>query len=141
MSGRKKGPPAVIVVITGSPGVNAGWPAELAPPPRSARRAPPASCAGAVPTLIRRGPAPFNTIEQLTRWRDTRRQEAVKGVLSRLRGKLSDADCAATEKAFSRFQNQFLHAPIRALTEETHAGAASGYTLVAAMLKLFCLPN
>ena len=80
-------------------------------------------------------------IEQLTRWCETRRQEAVKHVLSRLRGKLSDADCAATEKAFSSFQNQFLHGPIRALTEETHAGAASGYTLAEALLKLFRLPD
>jgi glutamyl-tRNA reductase len=80
-------------------------------------------------------------IEQLTRWCETRRQEVVKHVLSRLRGKLSDADRAATEKAFSRFQNQFLHGPTRALTEESHAAAASGYTLVEALLKLFRLPD
>jgi hypothetical protein len=80
-------------------------------------------------------------IEQLTRWCETRRQDAVQHLLSRLRGKLSDADCAATEKAFSLFQNQFLHGPIRALTEETHAGGASGYTLAEALLKLFRLPG
>ena len=80
-------------------------------------------------------------IGQLTRWYETRRKEAAQQVLSRLRGKLSDADCAATETAFGRFQNQFLHGPIRALTEETHAGAASGYTLVEALLKLFRLPD
>jgi glutamyl-tRNA reductase len=80
-------------------------------------------------------------IEQLTRWCDTRRQEVVKHVLSRLRGKLSDADCDATEKAFSRFQNHLLHGPIRAITEETHAGAARDYTLVEALLKLFRLPD
>jgi len=80
-------------------------------------------------------------IEQLTHWCETRRQEVVKHVLSQLRGKLSDADCAATENAFGRFQNQFLHGPIRALTEETHAGAACGYTLVEALLKLFRLPD
>jgi glutamyl-tRNA reductase len=80
-------------------------------------------------------------VKQLTRWCETRRQEAAKHVLSRLRGKLSDADCAATEKAFSRFQNQFLHGPISAVTEESHAGAASGYTLVEALLKLFRLPD
>src|SRR4051794_11691099 len=80
-------------------------------------------------------------IEQLTRWCETRRQEAVKHVLSRLRGKLSDADCVATEKAFSRFQNQLLHGPIRALTEEIHAGAAGGYTLVEALHRLFPLPD
>jgi hypothetical protein len=83
------------------------------------------------------GPA----IEQLTRWCETRRQEVVQHLLSRLRGKLSDADRAATGKAFSRFQNQFLHGPIRAITVETHAGAARGYTLVEALLKLFRLSD
>jgi hypothetical protein len=29
----------------------------------------------------------------------------------------------------------------RAITEETHAGAARGYTLVEALLKLFRLPD
>jgi hypothetical protein len=80
-------------------------------------------------------------IEQLTRWCETRRQDAVQHLLSRLRGKLSDADCAATEKAFSLFQNQFLHGPMRALPEETHAGAATGYTLAEALLKLFRSPD
>jgi hypothetical protein len=47
----------------------------------------------------------------------------------------------ATEKAFSRFQNQLLHGPIRALTEEIHAGAAGGYTLVEALHRLFPLPD
>jgi glutamyl-tRNA reductase len=80
-------------------------------------------------------------IQQLTRWCETRRQEAVNSVLSRLSSKLSDADCAATEKAFSRFQNRLLHGPISVLTEEAHAGAASGYTLAEALLKLFRLPE
>jgi len=80
-------------------------------------------------------------IGQLTRWYETRRKEAAKQVLSRLRGKLSDADCAATEKALTRFQSELLHAPIRALTEEAHAGAAGGYTMVEALCKLFRLPD
>ena len=80
-------------------------------------------------------------IQQLTRWCETRRQDAVNSVLSRLKGKLSDAACAAIEKAFSRFQNRLLHGPISVLTEETHAGAASGYTLAEALLKLFRLPD
>src|SRR5262249_26017203 len=54
-------------------------------------------------------------IEQLTRLCETKRQETINHILSRLRSKLSDADCTATEKALSRFQNQFLHGPIRAL--------------------------
>jgi glutamyl-tRNA reductase len=82
-----------------------------------------------------------DTIEQLTRRCEAMRHKAVKHVLFRLRGKLSDADRAATEEAFSRFQNQLLHEPIRALTEETYAGAASSYTLVEALLKLFGLPD
>ena len=80
-------------------------------------------------------------IGQLTRWYETRRKEAAKQVLSRLRGKLSDADRAATEEAFSCFQDQFLHGPIRALTEEAHAGTADGYTLAEALRKLFRLPD
>jgi hypothetical protein len=86
-------------------------------------------------TLRRDGPV----IEQLTRYCDTRRQEAEKNVLARLKGKLSDRDCEAIEKAFSLFQNQFLHGPISAITEETRAGAASGYTLAEAVCKLFRL--
>ena len=80
-------------------------------------------------------------IEQLTRWCEARRQETVNHILSRFRGKLSDADCAATEKALTRFQSELLQVPIRALTEEAHAGAASGYTLVEALNKLFRLPD
>jgi glutamyl-tRNA reductase len=76
-------------------------------------------------------------IEQLTRWCETRRQDAVQHLLSRLRGKLSDADCAATEKAFSRFQNQFLHGPISALGEASREG--SGSTLLEALRQLFRL--
>ena len=80
-------------------------------------------------------------IEQLTRWCETKRQETVNDIHSRLRSKLSDADCAATEKALTRFQSELLQAPIRALTEEAHAGAAGGYTLVEALNKLFRLPD
>jgi glutamyl-tRNA reductase len=80
-------------------------------------------------------------IEQLTRWCETKRQEAAEHVLSRLRGKLSDADRTATEKALSRFQNQLLHGPIRALTEESYAGAAGSYTLIEGLCKLFRLPD
>ena len=80
-------------------------------------------------------------IEQLTRLCETKRQETVNHILSRLRSKLSDADCTATEKALSRFQNQFLHGPMRALTEEAHAGTADGYTLAEALRKLFRLSD
>ena len=80
-------------------------------------------------------------IDQLNRWCETKRQEVVKHVLSRLRGKLSDADCAATENALSRLQDQFLRGPIRTLSEESHTGGATGYTLVEALLRLFRLPD
>jgi glutamyl-tRNA reductase len=89
------------------------------------------------PARQRNGPV----IEQLTRWCETKRQETAKHLLSRLRGKLSDADFAATEKALSRFQNQLLHEPIRAITEEAQAVASSRYTLAEALRKLFCLPS
>jgi hypothetical protein len=78
-------------------------------------------------------------IEQLTRYCDTRRQEAEKKVLARLKGKLCDGDCEAIGKAFSRLQNEFLQGPISALTEETSGCAGSGYTLVGALYKLFRL--
>jgi glutamyl-tRNA reductase len=78
-------------------------------------------------------------IEQLTRWCEAKRREAVKDLFTRLNGKLSDADRESVEKAFSRFQNQFLHGPISALAEETHAGAAGGHTLLEALRKLFRL--
>ena len=80
-------------------------------------------------------------IEQLTHWCEARRQEAVKDVLCRLQGKLSDADREATEQAFRRFQDEFLHGPISAITEETRAGPASGYTLAEALRKLFRLAD
>jgi glutamyl-tRNA reductase len=80
-------------------------------------------------------------IEQLTRWCETKRQETVNDIHSRLRSKLSDADYTATENALTRFQSELLHAPIRALTEEAHARAADGYTLAEALRKLFRLPD
>ena len=82
-------------------------------------------------------------IEQLTRWCETRRQDAVQHLLSRLRGKLSDADCAATEKAFSRFQNQLLHGPIRPhrgnarrRRQRLHAGGGAAQAVPLAGLKV-----
>ena len=41
-------------------------------------------------------------------------------LLGKLNGRLSDADRKAVEGAFRLLQNQFLHGPISALTEETH---------------------
>ena len=63
-------------------------------------------------------------------------------LLSRLNGKLTDADRKYIEGAFRLLQNQFLHGPISALTEETHEGSAShGHTLLDALRKLFRLQD
>jgi hypothetical protein len=60
--------------------------------------------------------------------------------MGRLNGKLTEDDCRYIEKAFSLLQNQFLHGPISALAEETHAGPpAGGHTLLDALRKLFRL--
>ena len=48
---------------------------------------------------------------------------------------------AVAEKAFSLLQNQFLHGPISALTEESHANSGSGHTLLDALRKLFRLTD
>ena len=47
------------------------------------------------------------------------------------------------EGAFRLLQNQILHGPISALTEETHeeASAAGGHTLLDALRKLFRLQD
>ena len=52
-----------------------------------------------------------------------------------------EADQKYIEGAFRLLQNQFLHGPISALTEETHAspGNPRGHTLLEALLKLFRL--
>ena len=80
-------------------------------------------------------------IEQLTGWCETRRQEVVNSVLIPTQGQAVRRRLHGDREGVRRFQNQFLHGPISALTEETHAGAASGYTLVEALLKLFRLPE
>jgi glutamyl-tRNA reductase len=64
----------------------------------------------------------------------------VKNLLARLNGKLTDDDRRSIEKAFALLQNQFLHGPISALAEETHAGqSGGGHTLLDALRKLFRL--
>jgi glutamyl-tRNA reductase len=78
-------------------------------------------------------------IDRLTREFETKRQEVLKGLLSRLDGRLSDDDRRSIEKAFSQFQNQLLHGPISALAEESHAGPGGGHTLLEALRKLFRL--
>jgi glutamyl-tRNA reductase len=80
-------------------------------------------------------------IARLTQDLEAKRQAVVQNLLARLNGKLSDADRRYIEGAFRLLQNQFLHGPISALTEETHAEAAHphGHTLLEALRKLFRL--
>jgi glutamyl-tRNA reductase len=85
-------------------------------------------------TRRRNGPV----IDRLTKDFEAKRQEVVRHLLARLNGRLTDADRASIDKAFRLLQNQFLHGPISALTEETHAGPA-GHTLLDALRKLFRL--
>jgi glutamyl-tRNA reductase len=80
-------------------------------------------------------------IERLTRDLEAKRREVVANLFARLNGRLSADDRRYIEKAFALLQNQFLHGPISALAEESHAGPAgpSGHTLLDALRKLFRL--
>jgi glutamyl-tRNA reductase len=77
------------------------------------------------------------TIAKLTQDFEARRQVIVSELLRRLDGKLSDADRAQIEGAFRLLQNQFLHGPISALSEEAPEGKP--HTLLEALRKLFRL--
>lgn len=85
----------------------------------------------------RRGNGPV--IACLTREFETRRQEIVRNLLTRLNGKLDDADRQYIDKAFRLYQNQMLHGPISALSEAS--GTAGSQTLREALRKLFRLPE
>lgn len=79
-------------------------------------------------------------IQRLTQDLESKRQAVTRNLFSKLNGKLSDADRKYIEGAFRLLQNQFLHGPISALTEETHAQeAAAQHTLLDALRKLFRL--
>jgi len=78
-------------------------------------------------------------IARLTQDLELKREVIVKQLLAKLNGKLTDADRAYVEGAFRLLQNQFLHGPIAALTEESHEGGAHGHTLLDALRKLFRL--
>ena len=75
-------------------------------------------------------------IARLTEDLEAKRQAVVKQLMSRLNGKLTEADKAYVEGAFRLLQNQYLHGPISALTEEGHE-ASGGHTLLEALRKLF----
>lgn len=76
-------------------------------------------------------------IARLTQDFEARRKEIVGQLLHRLNGKLSDADKSYIEGAFRLLQNQFLHGPISALSEE--APEPGRHTLLEALRKMFRL--
>jgi glutamyl-tRNA reductase len=77
-------------------------------------------------------------IARLTQEVEAKRRAIVQQLLSRLNGKLSEADRAYIEGAFRLLQNQILHGPITALAEEPHE-SSGGHTLLDALRKLFRL--
>ena len=76
-------------------------------------------------------------IKRLVRECDAAKREIVRNVFAKFNGKLTEEDKEYLEKAFGLLQNQILHGPIRALTEETHAGGSGRHTLLEALRKLF----
>jgi glutamyl-tRNA reductase len=81
----------------------------------------------------RHGPVIARLNEEL----EAKRQAIVRQLLNRLNGKLTEADRVYVEGAFRLLQNQFLHGPITALTEES--AESGGHTLLEALRKLFRL--
>ncbi len=76
-------------------------------------------------------------IARLTQDFEAKRQSVVTRLMKRLNGKLSPEDSSYIDGAFRLLQNQFLHGPITALTEEPHEGGH--HTLLDALRKLFRL--
>ena len=76
-------------------------------------------------------------IARLTEEFEAKRRAIVQQLLDHLNGRLTTADQAYIEGAFRLFQNQVLHGPITALTEEAPEGG--GHTLLEALRKLFRL--
>jgi glutamyl-tRNA reductase len=76
-------------------------------------------------------------IARLTQDFEAKRQAIVQQLLSRLNGRLAADDHVYIEGAFRLLQNQFLHGPISALTEEPQEGG--NHTLLEALRKLFRL--
>jgi glutamyl-tRNA reductase len=76
-------------------------------------------------------------IARLTQDLEAKRQSVVQQLLKRLNGRLSTEERDYVEGAFRLLQNQFLHGPITALTEEAHE--AGSHTLLEALRKLFRL--
>jgi glutamyl-tRNA reductase len=80
-------------------------------------------------------------IDRLTCDFEQKREEVLKRLFARLNGKLTETDKEYITGAFRRFQNQLLHGPISALSEETQHERAGGHTLLQALQKLFRLQD
>jgi len=78
-------------------------------------------------------------IARLTEDLETKRRLVLQGLLDYFNGRLTPQDREFLEGAFRKLQNQFLHGPISALTEEAHQGG--GHTLREALRKLFRLED
>jgi glutamyl-tRNA reductase len=76
-------------------------------------------------------------IALLTQECDAKRRAVLEQLLSKLNGKLTEADAAYIEGAFRLFQNQLLHGPIDALHQASREGGSGA--LVEAVRKLFRL--
>jgi len=76
-------------------------------------------------------------IGQLTAEVDKLRDATCGRLLTKLNGKLTDADKAEIEQAFRLFQSRLLHGPIAALQEASQEGHSGG--LREALMKLFGL--
>jgi len=78
-----------------------------------------------------------STIAKLTREFEAKREAIVSNLMMRLNGRISPDDKQYIAGAFRLLQNQFLHGPIAALTQETTKGVQGGHTLLDAFRKLF----
>ena len=78
-------------------------------------------------------------IARLTQDLEAKRQAIVQQLLARLNGRFTTQDRTYIEGAFRLLQNQFLHGPISALTEEAHESGS--HTLLEALRKLFRLQD
>lgn len=76
-------------------------------------------------------------IARLTEDLEAKRRLVLQGLLDYFNGRLTHQDREFLEGAFRKLQNQFLHGPISALTEEAHQGGS--HTLREALRKLFRL--
>jgi glutamyl-tRNA reductase len=76
-------------------------------------------------------------IARLTQDFEAKREAIVAQLMNRLNGRLTEDEREYVEGAFRLLQNQFLHGPISALTDEPHE--STGHTLLEALRKLFRL--